>query len=179
MYNTTIAYVLWICSGFGALGFQRFYLGKFGSGLLFLMTGGLFGLGSLYDLITLPMQVREANLRLGYREALDMHIHNHMASGGQRPMREVNPRMQGQSYQNRRESLEKVILKTAKANRGIVTPTEVALNGDTTLDEAQKALEKLAEKGYADIRFRKSGSMVFFFKELSPDGETPADLEDF
>ena len=61
MYSTGIAYLLWWLSGFGALGFHRFYLGKIGTGLLWMFTGGLLGIGSIYDLITLPSQVKHAN----------------------------------------------------------------------------------------------------------------------
>ena len=63
MYSTGIAYLLWLVSGFGALGFHRFYLGKFLTGLLWMFTGGLFMMGAIYDLFTLPFQVTEANLR--------------------------------------------------------------------------------------------------------------------
>ncbi len=61
-YNVGVAYLLWLISGCGALGFHRFYLGKIGTGLLWMFTGGLGGIGLIYDAITLPRQVRDANI---------------------------------------------------------------------------------------------------------------------
>ena len=61
MYSKGLAYLLWLLSGFGVLGFHRFYLGKPLSGLLWMFTLGLGGVGSLYDLFTLGRQVDEAN----------------------------------------------------------------------------------------------------------------------
>ncbi len=45
----------------GAFGIHRFYLGKWLTGLLWLVTGGLFGLGVLYDFWTLNEQISIAN----------------------------------------------------------------------------------------------------------------------
>ncbi|MFO0671424.1 MAG: TM2 domain-containing protein [Polyangiaceae bacterium] len=47
----------------GIFGVHRFYLGKWVSGLVWLCTGGLFGLGVLYDFWTLNDQISEVNAR--------------------------------------------------------------------------------------------------------------------
>ena len=52
----------WVLLTFlGLLGVHRFYLGKWVTGLLYFFTGGLLGVGYLYDLWTLNDQVSEAN----------------------------------------------------------------------------------------------------------------------
>jgi len=52
--------VAWILQSFlGVLGLHRFYLGKWISGLVWLFTGGLFGIGWFYDFFTLNEQIVE------------------------------------------------------------------------------------------------------------------------
>jgi len=54
--------VAWLLLTFlGMFGIHRFYLGKWGTGLLYLLTFGLFGIGYLYDYWTLNSQVNELN----------------------------------------------------------------------------------------------------------------------
>lgn len=54
----------WILLTFlGLFGVHRFYQGKILTGLLYLVTGGLVGIGWLYDLLTLNEQIDELNRR--------------------------------------------------------------------------------------------------------------------
>lgn len=54
--------VAWLLLTFlGVFGLHRFYLGKWGTGLLYLVTLGLLGFGVLYDFLTLNSQVSERN----------------------------------------------------------------------------------------------------------------------
>jgi TM2 domain-containing membrane protein YozV len=55
------SYLLCAIGFLGVAGLHRFYLGKPVTGILWLITGGLFGIGTIYDLITLPGQVDQTN----------------------------------------------------------------------------------------------------------------------
>lgn len=55
----TIAWVLLVF--LGVFGVHRMYMGKWLTGILYLLTIGLFGLGWLYDLCTLNRQIDEKN----------------------------------------------------------------------------------------------------------------------
>ncbi len=53
--NYSLAWILLTFLGF--LGIHRFYLGKWFSGIIYLLTCGLFGFGVLYDFWTLNEQI--------------------------------------------------------------------------------------------------------------------------
>jgi TM2 domain-containing membrane protein YozV len=159
MYSVGIAYLLWLLSGFGALGFHRFYLGKIPSGLLWMFTGGLGMVGSVYDLLTLPAQVREANLR----QALLNGAAPPWSAAGPAPARPA-------------ETVERTVLRLAKQNKGIVTPSELALEAGITMEEARKTLDALVTRGFAELRVRKTGALVYTLPELM---DTDSPLEDF
>jgi TM2 domain-containing membrane protein YozV len=58
----TTALLLWACIFIGLGGLHRFYVGRKWTGLLYLLTLGLLGVGQLIDLFKLGGMVRMANL---------------------------------------------------------------------------------------------------------------------
>lgn len=55
------AYLLWIPFFFGICGLHRFYSGRPISGLIWLFTGGLCGVGQVIDLIFIPRMIEDHN----------------------------------------------------------------------------------------------------------------------
>lgn|SRR5690554_6153403 len=64
MKSKGTAYLLWLVSIFGWLGFHHFYLGKVGKGIIWIFTFGVFGIGSLIDLFTLGGAVENYNTKV-------------------------------------------------------------------------------------------------------------------
>lgn len=157
MYRISIAYFLWLISGCGALGLHRFYLGKIGTGLLWFVTGGLGMIGAIFDFFYIPTMVQEANLSSRYRDALFNDVPYPLP---------VRPK----------ESIEKVILRTAKKNKGVISPGEVALEGNITMDDAKKYLDKLTTQGYIEMKIRKSGIIAYTFPEFMQGDEEFEDI---
>ncbi len=156
-FSLQTAYILWLPSFFGFAGLHRLYLGKTGTGILYFFTGGLAMIGTIYDFFAMPRLVRES--RFNSLEFFDEGLGREWASliGG-KP----------------KDSIERVILRTAKMNQGITTPSEVALEGDYSIEEARMKLEELAGKGFAEMRIRESGTVVYAFPDfLSKSGEDP------
>jgi len=57
-HSVAVGYLLWI---FGFTGAHRFYFGKRWTGLLWLCTGGLFGVGWMVDALLIPGMDRDAD----------------------------------------------------------------------------------------------------------------------
>ena len=59
--------VAWLLLMFlGLFGIHRFYLGKWVTGIIYLVSGGLLGIGWLYDLCTLNQQISDLNMKARY-----------------------------------------------------------------------------------------------------------------
>lgn len=65
MKSGFVAFLLWCGCLVGLCGLHRFYVGRPGSGFLWLFTFGILGVGQIYDLFFLGKMVREANMLNG------------------------------------------------------------------------------------------------------------------
>ena len=159
MFSLGIAYLLWALGGFGTLGLHRFYLRKPGTGVLWLLTGGVLWIGAVVDLFRLPRLVYEANVLARHRDELEAP--------------------QSTAHAQPQESLEQVILRVAKENGGLVSPGAVATSGNWTLDETKSYLDGMVDKGHAELRPTRSGtpSVVYVIPEFLTDS-TRGQLED-
>lgn len=68
MKTKGIAYLLWALCFVGFCGAHRFYTGRWGTGILWFLTGGLLLVGQIVDLFLIPGQVRSTN----YEDQLEM-----------------------------------------------------------------------------------------------------------
>lgn len=62
-----MAYLLWALCLVGAAGIHRFYTGRYVTGVIWLLTLGLLGIGSLVDLFLIPGMVESKNRELARR----------------------------------------------------------------------------------------------------------------
>jgi hypothetical protein len=146
-------------------------MGKIGTGILWLLTFGLGGIGQLYDLVTMPQQIREAKLKYKMRYALEGKEFDEddfpFRARRALPTAKTDP-----------ESPEHVILRVAKANHGLASAAEVALEGKVSTDEAREHLDQLVNKGICEVRVRKSGGVTYALPDFL-DEIGSAELEQF
>lgn len=71
--KASVAFVLWLAGLLGACGLHRFYVGRTWTGLLWLFTLGLLGVGQLFDLFFLGSMVRQANILNGLKASVGVN----------------------------------------------------------------------------------------------------------
>jgi len=62
MKSGPVAFIFLLFGLIGFCGLHRFYVGRYWTGALWLLTLGLLGIGQIIDIFLLPGMVREANL---------------------------------------------------------------------------------------------------------------------
>lgn len=154
-YSPGVAFGLWLACLFGLAGIHRFYLGKPVTGVIWLLTWGLFGIGQVVDLVRLRDMVEDQNiLSEGRRQrALD------------RAERKALPPAPARDPV---EELRQTLLKAAASRGGSISVTQGVLASGKSFEEVEEALDAMAKKGYADIdNDEKSGVVIYKFGDLA------------
>lgn len=61
MKSVGVAYLFWFFLFIGFCGIHRFYAGRYITGIIWLLTGGLFLIGQIIDLFLIPSMIESSN----------------------------------------------------------------------------------------------------------------------
>jgi len=156
MKEKGIAYILWAACFMGACGLQRLYTGKIGTGLLYLFTFGLLGIGQLVDLFLIPNMVRDYNARAALRgmDAADL-----LMAGGSllAPVKRI-PRTT--------EEFQVALVQAAQEHDGKLTIPEAVSRTGRSFKDVKAQLDQMAVSGYIELDSDDEGSMFYKFPGL-------------
>ncbi len=155
MNSKTVSYLLWLPMLVGLGGLHRFYNGKMVTGTIWLLTGGLFGVGQIIDLFLMSEMVEEHNLKRSHRMGV--------------PYVAGDPVLE-RVLDLRPEQLEVKLLKVAQMRNGRISVTQGVMETGADFDRVEAALLGIAKKGHADIQNDPAtGAIVYVFPELVAD----------
>ena len=155
MRDTGVSYILWFTGLFGICGVHRFYNGKHVSGVIWLLTLGVFGFGQLVDLVLIPGMVEEKNLK--YKMLYGDPYQGNPAT------HQIVSNVAGTiaSVPQRKEDDIQTILRLAKASDYIsVTDCVIATGG--TIEHVKKTLGDLYAQGLLEIaNHEETGAVIY------------------
>ena len=172
-HSKGIAFVLWLGCVFGFAGIHRFYLGRPWTGVLWLFTFGLFGIGQLVDLFRLPGLVDAENAKSRQLRSPPRALA--LTSGGQgmlKPSVELPPgkrpaRPVGVERDAAPADLEVVLTREAMKRRGVLSVTQAVAATGRPFREVEETLDHMLRAGYVGIdNDADTGVVIYVFHEI-------------
>jgi TM2 domain-containing membrane protein YozV len=157
MNSKGTSYLLWLSILLGIGGLHRFYNGKMISGTIWLLTGGLFGVGQFIDLFLIPDMVEAHNLKRSARFGSSYDS--------------LQPAI-ARTYEAAPSTLTDVqlrvkLLDAARSYGGQISVTQGVVATGADFEQVEAILMGMAKTGRADIQNdSKSGAVVYVFPEL-------------
>jgi hypothetical protein len=154
-FSPGVAFGLWLACLFGLCGVHRFYLGKPFTGLLYLFTFGLLGVGQVVDLVRLRGMVEEKNLLTEARARRALGF-------------EARAALPAAPARDPAEQMRQDILKAAAQRKGNITVAQAVMATGKSFEEVEQMLDAMAAKGYVDIdNDPDTGVVVYRFGDLA------------
>ena len=150
--DATTAYLLWAGGFIGLAGLHRFYTDKPISGLVWLFTAGLCGIGQLVDAFFIPGQIAAANARLSL----------------QAPASAPPPQLPAPRRISKADAMRIALCRAAKDNGGVLTVTDAVMVTGHPHEEVEKALDEMARRRWVDIdNHPDSGVIIYRFLDFA------------
>jgi TM2 domain-containing membrane protein YozV len=169
-HSKGMAFVLWLGCIFGFAGIHRFYLGRPWTGVLWLFTFGLFGIGQLVDLFRLPGLVDEENAKARQLHGAPRALALPSGNGGiLKPSVELPPgkRPVRSSPAESSLDLEVVLTREAMKRRGTLSVTQAVAATGRPFREVEQTLDAMLRAGYVGIdNDPDSGAVIYVFHEI-------------
>jgi hypothetical protein len=163
MYREGPAYALWCLFFVGLAGLHRIYMGKYGTGIVWLLTFGLFGVGQFVDLFRMRRLVLDSNVREGY---LPHPRWAHLVPPPVAPVAVPAP-VQARSTQDENADLMRRLLSAARSHGGRLTVTEGVEATGLSFRQIEETLREMVASGYVDVdNAPDTGVVVYRFLEF-------------
>lgn len=157
-----VAYILACVPPLLPFGAHKHYLGEHTGGVLYFFawwTGILGLIWWISDLVTMKDKVKKANHKIKlHNQIVKAYINEDDTTLN---LSEATNKLIAQNM-----SIEDQILQLAQKKEGKITATDVAMNTELTIEEADKLLKKLAESSYVSMEISEKGIIYYEFIEL-------------
>ena len=149
------SYILCAVWVFGLAGLQRLYNGKIGTGLLYLLTWGVFGIGQFVDLFMIPSMVEEHDLKLKAKLGV--------SPNGVPLSRPTTTAVNHPAY----DKLMVKLLKAARDRGGNISVTQAVMDTGASFTEVEAVLKQMVKSGYVQPNNHPTtGAVIYHFLEL-------------
>ncbi|NMG07862.1 TM2 domain-containing protein [Brasilonema sp. UFV-L1] len=152
-----VSYILSAAWFVGLGGLHRLYNGKIGTGIVWLLTGGVLGIGQFVDLFVIPNMVDEHQMRL-------------RAKAGLSPLGVPlnQPAVAAQVFRSPQEKLMMELLKAAEKRGGQLTVTQAVMDTGASFAEVEAVFKEMLKTGYVRIgNDPVTGAVTYDFHELN------------
>ena len=148
--KASIGYLLWLPCVFGLCGVHRFYLGRPLTGLLYLFTFGLLGIGQILDLFWMKEMALVENSRQGMLPAA--------------PATRLLPAHLPESS----ESIRVKLLQAATTRGGQLSVSQGVLATGQPFKRVEDLLDEMSLSGYVGVdNDSRTGAVVYTFDQLT------------
>jgi TM2 domain-containing membrane protein YozV len=154
--RVTTSYILTAGWFLGLGGLHRIYNGKIGTGILWLVTGGMFGIGQFVDLFLINDMVDEHQMKLRLKSGLNPW-----------GIPENQPIVAARVHRPTGQELMVKLIEAAETKGGLLTVTQAVKITGATFAEVEACLKEMLASGYVRIdNDPVTGAVTYHFHEL-------------